>query len=217
MSKFDTSENREEDIRQVMMLEIPQFDSSRTFEGLEKQKRQRKDRHFAALEKFSLWLGSAYDNLDQECLKIARDVKESVENIDDKILKEKAELVVDEKLKSLNDSAIAETKLVLLNDLSSRSSLINKLSMELEAVERRRVEMVNIELRNLSQLLVSIAHELRPSIEDIIENERKELEEATSSARNSNAVTLGALRDSQIAAEETLRTFWVDVMSRWRS
>eukprot|EP01041_Mallomonas_annulata_P008913 gene8913-18445_t len=209
--------NTEDDlIKDVMNLEIPRFDPNRKFEGLEKQKVAKKNRHDKAIEDFASTLDKISEDLEQDVLRISRQVREDLEHIDT-TLKENYALLEDDKyLLKLNDSEILKLLTVLKSIISERHDIIQRFQDNLDHLEVKRAETVGKELKSLVDNLIAIAHKSPDEIEHIIESETYDLNVILTTNRNSHNVLTSMLFTTHVEVESETLQRWDNSRKQWR-
>ncbi len=191
----------EEELRNVLMLEVPRYDKSKTFESLEKQKVSKKDRHMACLEKFSETLDSLSEDIERKVLELSRSVREELENIDAS-LQRWYQMLRDEKLLvGKSESEIGDMRTDITAILASRKLALDRFAEELENLEVGRADTVSKEIKLLLDKLVAIAYQLSNEIEYTMEAEAFELNAVVTSNRKNHATLLGIMRTTQVEVE----------------
>lgn len=206
----------EDGARTVQNLEVPAFDKSRTFKGIERQKIDKKDRHLKALEGFSKTLESVAEEIEQDLLSLSRAVREDIENIDIE-LKAATDLLRKDDYLVQRSSEDLDASLVSLKAITTRrSQTIENFKSDLERMECRRADTVGAKIKLLVDDLISIAHKLPDDIEHIVETEAFDLNTVLTRNRQSHAELLGVMRTKQI--EVAVRTLheWDVAKKRWR-
>ena len=215
-SRLVRSNSLEDDVREVRMLDVPQFDPSRKFEGIEKQKRARKDRHNKALEDFSALLSRVSEDLEQDVLRLSREVREDIAQIDGKLNQKYKEIESDAYLLSVTDAQIVEVLNGLNFEVAKRAEFLERFRTDLELTEQKRANIIGTELKKLVDSLISIAHQLPNEIERIVEGETHDLNVILTSNRKSYAQLMIMLQQSQTEAQKSSISNWTTARQKWR-
>ena len=73
---------KDEEIALVKTLEVTKYDGNRKFPGLARQKIEKKDRHRKALDEFTKFLDDLAGVIEQDVLRLSRQMMEDVEKVD---------------------------------------------------------------------------------------------------------------------------------------
>lgn len=208
--------DNDEDARAVLNLDVPRFDSTRKFEGIERQKMAKKDRHMKALDEFSKTLDIVSEDIEQQVLFLSREIRENLEMIDDNIRQKYLQLTDDNFLVKQTTEQLDEELQLLKTKTAERSKQVEKFASDLENIECSRAENVGGKIRALVDLLVSIAHQLPDEIEHTVESETFDLNAVVTANRNSHAELLGIMRTKQIEIEIVALHNWDVAKQQWR-
>lgn len=206
----------EEDARAVLNLEVPMFDSTRKFEGIERQKMMKKDRHMKALDDFAKTLDEVAEEIEQNVLTLSREVRERLEEIDAKIQAKYQSLTEDAYLVVKSREELDDELEYLKQTTAERSAQVEQFASDLESIECGRAENVGGRIRDLVDLLVGIAHQLPDEIEHTVESESFDLNAVVTANRNSHAELLGIMRTKQIEIDVIALHNWDVAKQQWR-
>ena len=207
---------RQEEIASVKTLETVKFDAAKTFPGLARQKIEKKARHTTAIDNWTRLLDGIAENIEQDVLRISREVKERIATIDEELmavykqLKEPGFLIP----RSEDDLIHLLDKLKLI--VSGRSSVIDSFASDLDILETKRAEVVGTELKLLVDRLIAIAHQLPDEIEHIVESETFDLNSVLTTNRKAHAQLLELFRKTQVEVEVEMLQRWEDGRVYWR-
>ena len=206
----------DEDARDVLNLEVPRFDSTRKFEGIERQKMAKKDRHMKALDEFSQTLETVSEDIEQKVLALSRDVREHLEEFDEKLRLKYKSLTEDDYLIAKSKDELDDDLQYLKTTTAQRSAAVENFAGDLEEIECTRASLVGGKIRDLVDLLVGIAHQLPDEIEHIVEAESFDLNAVVTANRNSHAELLGMMRSKQIEIDIIALHNWDVAKQQWR-
>lgn len=206
----------EDDVALVKTLEIPSFDKTREFQGIAKLKISRKDKHMKALDEFAKLLDVIAEQIEVDLLKISREMRERLEQMDDIFQKDFKDLDDDSYLIIRSEADLFSNLSVLKSKVDSRSGIIETFAVDLDGLETKRATIVGNELKRLVDTLVAIAHQLPDEIEHIVESETFDLNSVLTKNRQAHAQILALLRKRQIEVEVEVLQRWEDSRRKWR-
>lgn len=202
--------------KQVMNLEIPQFDNTRKFAGIEKNKIAKKDRHMRELEKFSIDLEALSESIEQDVLTESRIVRETLEKSDEDIKTAYNNLENDVILLRQSSEELSQARDELIEMTRKRSYVIEGFGIKLENIEVNRAITVGGNIKKLVDCLIAIAHQLPDEIEHTVETETFELNTVLIRNRKSHAELISLLRTKQAEVEIIALHKWDVAKLRWR-
>eukprot|EP00597_Dinobryon_sp_UTEXLB2267_P011259 CAMPEP_0170132346 /NCGR_PEP_ID=MMETSP0020_2-20130122/23807_1 /TAXON_ID=98059 /ORGANISM="Dinobryon sp., Strain UTEXLB2267" /LENGTH=403 /DNA_ID=CAMNT_0010367631 /DNA_START=36 /DNA_END=1244 /DNA_ORIENTATION=+ len=176
----------------------------------------KKDRHMKTLQEFSKFLETLNEKVVQEVLKFSRDVRESLESIDEDLAKFLKYLDDSDNLIVKSEEDLLSDLENLKNKLKTRGDIIMKFATDLDDTERLRADLAGKELKSLVDKLVAIAHQLPDDIEHIVESEAFELNSEIITNKKNHANTSGALRISHVQVEADGLQSWENSRLKWR-
>ena len=206
----------EDEARAVLNLEVPSFDKTRSFKGIENQKIGKKDRHLKAIEGFGKDLEDIAEKIEQELLILSRAVRENIELIDKELSTACDLLKKDDYLVNCSSDDLDASLVELKSITSRRSATVEKFGVDLENMECRRAATVGSQIKQLVDNLVAIAHQLPDDIEHIVEAEAFDLNTVLTKNRQAHAELLGVMRTKQIEISVTVLHEWDVAKTRWR-
>jgi hypothetical protein len=210
-------------MRRVEVLEVrtlsnvPEFDASRDFSGIANLKMDKKGRHFLTLTEFAKFLEVCNEEIAQTVLRLSRDVRETLEGVDEDL---------GNFYKKLDDPAFLIDKVEhdlfaelenLKGKFRDRSNIIMSFGDDLEGTEIHRANVTGVELKRLVDNLVSISHELPDEIEHVVEAEAHELNIEIVSNKKAHANRAADMRIAHFKIEADGIQKWEDSRVKWRS
>jgi hypothetical protein len=216
INTFAHSNDDENEMRDVLNLEVPRFDKNRTFQGLEKQKMAKKDRHMKALDEFAKTLEVLAEEIEIQVLETSRTVRDRLESLDLEIRKACDVWKNDENLVSMSSEGLDEDRAQLTNIISQRLETIQSFAAALEDLECQRAEKVGEKIKSLVDTLISIAHQLPDEIEHIVEAEAFDLNTVLTKNRRAHTDLLGVMRTKQVEREVSALHEWDVAKAHWR-
>lgn len=206
----------QEELRNVLTLEVPRFDKSKTFESLVKQKISKKDRHMGTLEEYSQFLDNLSEDVEQKVLALSREIREQLEMIDASLQQWYKTLVDDTFLVVKSEEEVSGLRRDIESVLAERSAALDSFAASLEGLEVDRASTVSSEIKRMLDKLIAIAFQLPNEIEYTIETEAFELNAVVTSNRKTHATLLGIMRGTQAEVEVEAVHRWEVCKKRWR-
>ena len=192
------------------------FDASRSFPGLTRQKIEKKARHTSVIDGWGRLLDDISEKIEQDVLRISREVKEEIASIDDGLAAIYAQLKDPSFLipRSEDDlfQLLDKLKLVVLG----RARVIDGFASRLDGLETKRAQVVGAELKLLVDRLIAIAHQLPDEIEHIVESETFDLNSVLTTNRKAHAQLLGLFRKTHVEVDVEMLQRWEDGRIYWR-
>ena len=208
------SDEDEEKMR-VTVLGEPVI-TERNFEGLQRLKVSKKERHIETVEAFTNMLNNLSDTIEQELLMTSRDVRDKLEDADDERNEFYENLKNPEFLIPKQEDGLDQ----LLEDIKGRTEtrgyLVEQFAGQLDALEKKRADTVSRELRTMMDKLIAIAHQLPNEIEHLVETEVFELNKVLTANRKSHVDLLQIMRTRQIECEVEGLQLWENARRYWR-
>jgi len=203
---------------QVLCLQSePKANKERQFEGLEKLKIAKKDRHTVALNEFSVFLDNKSESIEADLLTLSRNMRENVEQIDAELAKYYTRIQQDRNLVVQNRGGIDNMLVDMQIIVRRRTTEIETFGVKIEQLESDRAEVVGNEIKRLVDTLIQIAHQLRDEIEHTVETEIFDLNSVLTSNRCAHLQLMGMLREGQVKAEIDTQHRWEVCLCRWRT
>lgn len=206
----------EEELRNVLTLEVPRYDKTKTFHSLEIQKISKKDRHMTALDNFSNFLDKLSEDIEQNLLERSRAIREELEEIDTRLQQWYKTLVDETFLVKHSEEEISGMRRDIQSILHSRSAALTAFATNLEQLEAGRADTVSKEIKLLLDRLIAIAFQLPNEIEYTVETEAFELNAVVTSNRKNHAALLGIMRTAQVEVEVEALHRWEQAKKLWR-
>lgn len=209
-----------EEVRLVRALaENPaaNVDYGRTFKGLEEQQLRRKDKHDAALHQYQQQLAAFSEQLEEEVLARSRDVREALAQNDEQIEKLAATMRDDTFLLTLEMDAVKALSAEAHDMIARRREVVADFKDKLEGIELNRSRTIEGMLKELTRELTTIAHRLRPDIEEIVESEAFELNTVMTANRQTYAELTTRMEKQVIDKYTMLESEWATCMQQWRT
>jgi hypothetical protein len=202
--------------RDVLNLEVPRFDKTRSFQGIEKQKIAKKDRHNKALDAFAKTLEIVAENIEQELLATSRAVRETLEVIDKDIKASCLRYQNDDYLVNLSSEELDLSLEDLKSKTSKRLEEVKTFGHSLEDLECKRANIVGEDIKALVNTLISIAHQLPDEIEHIVEAEAFDLNTVLTTNRQAHAQLMAVMHTKQVEMEVYALHEWEEAKKHWR-
>lgn len=206
----------QEEISQVRVLDIPQFDATRQFPGLAKQKIVKKERHMKAIDDFTYLLDVVAEGIEQDVLNLSRTMREDLEKVDESLKHSYDLLQSPSFLVPKSESDLKDMLEELKRTIIKRLRIVDAFGEDLDGLEKKRADKVGSELKALVDRLIAIAHQLPDEIEKIVETNIFDLNSVLTTNRKAHAALLGMLRKTHVEIDiETLQR-WEDGRVYWR-
>ena len=206
----------QQEVAEVRVLDIPSYDSTRTFPGLSKQKITKKDRHVKAIDEFTRMIDTVAEGIEQDVLNISRAMREDLERLDASLAESYDLLKSPPFLIPRSEVDLKDMLITLKHTVAERLQIVNKFGEELDGLEIKRVDIVGTELKLLVDRLISIAHQLPDEIEHIVESNIFDLNSVLTTNRKAHAGLLGMLLKAQVEVDVDTMQRWEDGRSYWR-
>lgn len=210
---------RQEEVALVQTLEDKgsKLDPTpRSFPGLSRQKIEKKARHTSAIDGWGRLLDGFAEQIEQDVLRISREVKEEIASIDDGLAAIYAQFKDSSFLipRSENDLFQLLDRLRLI--VVGRARVIDGFASNLDGLETKRAQVVGTELKLLVDRLIGIAHQLPDEIEHIVESETFDLNSVLTTNRKAHAQLLGLFRKTHVEVDVEMLQRWEDGRVYWR-
>ena len=206
----------DEEKESVLNLHVPKYDKTREFHGLIKLKVDRKERHAAAVDRFSALQGRIAEDLEKDLLQLSLKMREELERIDDKF-KSYYKTLDDEKYTIVrSEKDLLAMRTTSADQINYRSLVIEKFAQDLDSLEMKRAKITGSELKKLVDELVGVAHQLPDEIEHIVENETFNLNNILITNRQSHSHLMLLLRKIQVKTEVETTQRWENCRTTWR-
>jgi hypothetical protein len=209
--------NTELEKKAVMTLNVPAVDKSHEFEGLSNLKMKKKERHMKTLREFAKFLEVTNESVVQNVLRLSREFRETMEVLDENLLKFCAHINEDDFLLPKSEKElihILETELKV--KITQRGEIVDKFAFDLDHTETVRAEVTGAELKSLVDKLIAIAHQLPDDIEHIVEAEAFELNTEIITNKNAHMQTMAQHQIKQAMIEAECLQKWEDCRAKWR-
>jgi hypothetical protein len=209
--------NTELEKKAVMTLNVPAVDKSHEFEGLSNLKMKKKERHMKTLREFAKFLEVTNESVVQNVLRLSREFRETMEVLDENLLKFCAHINEDDFLLPKSEKElihILETELKV--KIAQRGEIVEKFAFDLDHTETVRAEVTGAELKSLVDKLIAIAHQLPDDIEHIVEAEAFELNTEIITNKNAHMQTMAQHQIKQAVIEAECLQKWEDCRGKWR-